>query len=919
MKNLISRILLGGLLVSFFVPTASRGQAPGSGAISVTGLQCDHRVNPLGIDDTAPRFSWKLATDREGVAQGAYQIQVYQNSSETPVWDSGRTESAQSVLVPYSGPPLQSFERLRWRVRVWDDSNVDSGWSEWANWEMGVLSPSDWQADWISFPDGGADKSVPSPYLRRSFQLDGPVASARLYITSLGLYLAQINNEPVSDLVFTPGWTSYSKRLQYQVFDVTGLLRQGDNVLGAILGDGWYRGYLAFNNKRATYGDQLALLAMLRVEYRNGRVETVGTDRNWKGTTGPILMSDIYMGESYDARLEMPGWSSPGFDDSNWRSVAGYDHTKSTLIAAAGPAVRRTEELKPIDILHTPEGDTVVDMGQNMVGRIRLQVQGKKGEVVTLQHAEVLDKEGNFYTENLRAAKQTVSYTLKGERRETYEPHFTFQGFRYVKVKGWPGELNKDDLTGIVIHSDMEPTGEFECSDPLINQLQHNIVWGQKGNFLDVPTDCPQRDERLGWTGDAQVFVRTASFNMDVAAFFTKWLGDLAVDQYEDGRVPHVIPDVLPDGAGSSGWADSSVIIPWSLYVRYGDRRLLETQYPSMKAWVDYMDGQAGDRHLWTTGSHFGDWLSATYHDWSFPAAATDKDLIATSFLAHSSDLLARTAEVLGKEDDARKYRELFQHVRKAYQREFMTPAGRLSPNTQTAYALALRFDLLPEDLRAQAAQRLVEDIRRKGTHLSTGFLGTPHLCHVLSENGLTDVAYELLHQDTYPSWLYPVKKGATTIWERWDGIRPDGSFQDAGMNSFNHYAYGAIGEWLYGVVAGIQPDEHDPGFHHVTIAPEPGGKLTWARAALDSPYGRIESRWEIKGDQIVLDVALPANTHGTILLPGSGRDTRAEVESSLSGHKAVRSVTFDGKQVVIEAGPGTYQITYPWAPAAKN
>jgi len=654
-----------------------------------------------------------------------------------------------------------------------------------------------------------------------------------------------INGKRVGDQVFAPGWTSYNKRLQYQTYDVTELLQRGENAVGVILGDGWYRGFIGFSGQRNRYGNRGALLAQIEILFQDGRRETIGTDGKWKSATGPILISEIYNGETYDARLEKAGWTQAGFSDGDWSGVKVVDLPKSVLIAPAGPPVRRIQEVKPVRVFTTPGGDTVADMGQNMVGWLRLKVQGPAGTTVVLHHAEVLDKQGNFYTDNLRAAMQTVKYTLKGGGPEVLEPHFTFQGFRFVKVEGYPGELTTDSLTGIVIHSDMARSSEFETSSPLINQLQHNIIWGQKGNFLDVPTDCPQRDERLGWTGDAQVFSRTAAFNMDVATFFTKWLKDMAADQYENGSVPHVIPDILtrPNGpaAGSAAWADAAVIIPWTTYLSYGDRRILEQQYPSMAKWVDYERRRAGDDYIWDGDPHFGDWLAFATTRSDYPGATTGKDLIATAFFAHSTDLLQRTAIILGKQEDAARYAELFEKIKAAFRKEFVTDTGRVGENTQTAYALALQFDLLPENLRPAAAERLVRDVRER-KHLTTGFVGTPYLCHVLSRFGYLGEAYMLLNRDQYPSWLYPVKQGATTIWERWDGQKPDGTFQDKGMNSFNHYAYGAIGEWMYRVMAGIEIDPAEPGYKHILIQPQPGGGLTYAKASFDSMYGRVAS-----------------------------------------------------------------------------
>jgi len=546
-----------------------------------------------------------------------------------------------------------------------------------------------------------------------------------------------------------------------------------------------------------------------------------------------------------------------------------------------------------------------------------LKVRGPAGTTITLRHAEVLDQQGNLYTENLRFAKQTDYYILKGDGEEIFEPHFTFHGFRYVAIEGYPGEPTLDTLTGIVIHSDLRPTGHFECSNPKINQLQHNIVWGQKGNFLDVPTDCPQRDERLGWTGDAQVFARTACFNMDAAAFFTKWLGDVQADQHEDGNVPWVIPDVLggPEGgsAGSAGWGDAAVIVPWTLYLCYGDRRILEEQYESMKGWVEYIRRQAGDDYLWNTGSHFGDWLSYNSPDPSGTSAITDKDLIATAFFAYSTSILQKTAEILGKTDDARRYKALWENIRRAFCEEFVTPRGRVGNNTQTAYVLALMFDLLPEEQRPEAARRLVEDIRKRDNHLSTGFVGTPYLCDVLTRFGYLDVAYDLLNQETYPSWLYPLSWGATTIWERWDGIKPNGEFQDPRMNSFNHYAYGAIGHWLYSVVAGLDIDPGAPGYRHIIVQPRPGGGLTYAQASLDSMYGRIASRWEMHADgQFTLKVTVPPNTYATVRLPGARMAKVLEGGQPLADVQGIHRIDEEGDDLIIEIGSGEYTFTYP-------
>ena len=914
-------IVLLGLSAATTQPTAAAVAPP-----SVVNLRSEYKVDPLGVDAAQPRLAWQLRSQARGVRQSAYQIQVARDPaalrSGRALWDTGRVSSDRQAHVAYAGAALESSRRYYWRVRVWDGDGKPSAWSAAASWEMGLLRPDDWKARWIEAGwDEDPKTSQPSPMLRRGFRLKAVPRSARAYVTSRGLYELEINGRRVGDQVFTPGWTSYGKRLQYQTYDVTALLRAGENAIGATLGDGWYRGYLAWRDKRNVYGQRLALRCQLRIEYPDGSVEVVGSDDAWKAATGPIRASDIYMGESYDARLERPGWSAPGYDDREWTKVRAAEPASPPLLAPQGPPVRRIEEVRPVKILKTPKGLTVLDLGQNMVGFVRMKVHGAAGTTVTLRHAEVLDKAGEFYTDNLRVAKQTVRYVLKGGAEETYEPRFTFQGFRYVAVEGWPGEPTLDSLTGVVVHSDMAVTGSFKSSSPLLEQLQHNILWGQKGNFLDVPTDCPQRDERLGWTGDAQAFARTAAFNMDVAGFFSKWLGDVAADQNPNGSVPHVIPDVLSSASefagGSAAWGDAAVIVPWTMYLVYDDKHLLERQYPSMKAWVEYVRGQAGAELVWNKGRHFGDWLAFATTQSDYPGATTGKDLIATAYFAHSTDLVQRAAAVLGKAQDAAEYAALLPRIKQAFVREFVSGAGRVGENTQTAYVLALQFDLLPEDLRVEAARRLAAEVRTRG-HLTTGFVGTPFLCHVLARHGQRDLAYQLLNRQEYPSWLYPVKQGATTIWERWDGQKPDGTFQSAGMNSFNHYVYGAIGEWMYAVVAGLELDPAEPGYKHVLVQPQPGGGLTSAEARLETLYGEAASGWLLDGRKLTVTATVPPNAHGTIRLPGAPLAGVTEGGLAVAAAPGVSRARQDGADVVVEVGSGRFRFEYEAAPATR-
>jgi alpha-L-rhamnosidase len=872
--RIVARVVMGMAAVLW------AGGIWGQEQLTVKRLRCEYKVDPVGITVGRPRLSWELESAEKNVSQTGYEVQVSASekelATEKVIWESGEVKSDASVGVEYTGPALLSGRTYFWHVRVWDNHGHATRWSAPGEWEMGLLGAGDWKARWIT-PDLVEDEtqSNPAPLLRKEFNVNAKkkVQRARLYASALGLYELELNGKRVGDQYFTPGWTAYDYRLQYQTFNVTGMVGSGANCLAAMLGDGWFRGHMGFDGKRNNYGSKVALLAELVITYADGTEEIVASDGSWKASTGAVRMSDIYEGETYDARLEKKGWSASGFDDREWKGVIVMEAPKAKLVAAAGPVVKKMEEVKAVKVLRTPAGDTVVDMGQNMVGWVKFRVTAPAGATLTLRHAEVLDKAGNFYTENLRDAKETIRYTASGNGTEEFEPHFTFQGFRYVAVSGWPGQVKAEDFTGEVVHSGIARTGSFESSSSLLNQLQHNILWGQKGNFLDVPTDCPQRDERLGWTGDAQVFSPTASFNFETAGFYEKWLKDLALDQQDDGAVPHVIPNILSHTtrkgeSASSGWADVAVVMPWVVYQAYGDRRVLEEQYPSMKAWVEYMRKQAGERYLYNTGFTFGDWLAFATTDSDYPGATTDKDFIQTAYFAHSTELLAKTAAVLGKKEDAAEYEALEGKIKAAFLREFVTPNGRLSSNTQAAYTLALTFNLLPESMRAEAAERLAADVKKFG-HLTTGFLGASGLNWALSDSGHLDEAYLLLNQTEYPSWLYPVTKGATTIWERWDGIKPDGSFQDPGMNSFNHYAYGAIGMWMYGVVAGIRIDEARPGYKHIIFAPRPGGGLTFARASVESGYGKVASGWEIVGGKFRLKVDVPANATATVQMPG--------------------------------------------------
>jgi alpha-L-rhamnosidase len=894
---------------------------------TIAHLLTEYRVNPLGIDVLTPRLSWQMQTERQGARQTAYQVLAASDPAklrpgEADLWDSGKIDSDQSVHIVYGGRALHSRQRVHWMVIVWDETGNASR-SETAWFELGLVERSAWKSEWIgSALRGGPRSPLPAPHLRKTFSLPQEVRAARLYVTALGVYECSVNGQVVGEDVLNPGWTDYHKRLRYQVYDVTELLRTGENAIGGIVGDGWAVGHLAWNH-RQNYVDRPQLLAQLEVTLADGTTTTLATDGTWKQHFGPVLNNDLLMGEEYDARQEIAGWDQPGFDDRQWYPVQTFPDLGMKLVATNGPTIRRMEELKPIsppvDKSSFINRSHIFDLGQNMVGRIRFKGSAPANTTITLRYAEVLNPDGTLYTTNLRSARVTDYYTFKDENEEvTWEPKFTFHGFRYVELANYPGDVTADTITGIVLHSDMPQTGTFECSEPLLNQLQHNILWGQKGNFVDVPTDCPQRDERLGWTGDIQVFVRTAAYNMDVAGFMTKWMDDVEDSQNEHGMVPPVVPQVksfpLPDGGPA--WADAAVICPWTIYLCYGDTRILETSYPTMQRFLQFLEASspgyircAPEFEGWPG---FGDWLSIN--------ATTPRDLIGTAFFAYDARLMSQIAGVLGKTGDAVRYGKLFEDVKSAYQgrylhgstlpaiiappsaaRQQMDQADAISRGnlkmqdfgkvdskvynsefftpTQTAYVLGLHFDLLPEAMRPVAATELVADIARRGQHLSTGFVGAPYLPHVLSSNQQHESAYALLHQTSWPSWLYSVTLGATTIWERWDGWTQDRGYQDPAMNSFNHYAYGSIGAWMYNTIAGIEIDPAQPGYKHIILRPQPGGGLSHARGTLKTLYGEIVSEWKLVEGAFQWTVVVPPNTTATLHIPG-----RAEAQEVTAG-----------------------------------
>lgn len=888
----------------------------------VVGLRCNHLVNPLGVHDAAPLLSWRLeAGERRGARQTAYRITVSTTrDGAADLWDSGRVASDQTQHIAYAGQTLASRQRAWWRVTVWDEANRAAE-SKAAFWEAGLLSPDDWRARWIgSALVGGPETATPSPHLRTVFNVSRKVVSARLYVSALGLYEFHLNGQRVGEDVFTPGWTDYNKRVQYQVYDVGGLLRPGANAAGAILGDGWYCGHIGWK-PRQYYGDRPRLLAQLEINYTDGTRETIVSNDAWRTAPGPITESDFMHGESYDARRELPGWDTTDFDERGWLPVVTFPAPNISLVPTLGPTVREAQQLKPIapPVLKGawPAPVWIFDLGQNMVGRVRLHVKGTAGQLIKLRFAEVLTAEGQIYTDNLRGARQTDYYICRGDAAgETWESRFTFHGFRYVEMSGHEAQPLEDAITGIVLHSDTPRTGDFACNDPLVNQLQRNIDWGQRGNFLEVPTDCPQRNERLGWMGDAQVFSRTAAWNRDVEAFFHKWMRDVEDAQSPEGAFSAISPQVEGCPAdGGPAWADAGVICPWTMYLYYADRGLLAKHYAAMKRFIAYLEKTSKNlirvHPEVTKWGGFGDWLAL---DGSGKTeGGTPKDLIGTAFFVYSTDIVARVARILGHKADAERFEKLAQRVRRAFQHRFITGDGLVSGLTQTCYVLALHFDLAPEALRPKLLAELLRDIEQRGWKLSTGFVSTSYVPHVLTRFGRNDVAFKLLHQKDWPSWLYAVTQGATTIWERWDGWTKEKGFQDPGMNSFNHYAYGAIGAWLYATVAGVDVDEAQPGYKHIVLRPTPGGELTSVKGTLESMHGLIVSAWTSAPGKFEWEVIVPPNTTATARFPVPAGARITEGGRPLARAAGVKLAKGAADAPVCELVAGHYRFTASW------
>lgn len=892
-------------------------------------LTCEQRVAPLGLDEPSPRLSWKLRDPRRGQHQSAYRLRI--RTPDGRIHDSGIVEGGDTLNIVLPGLVLTPATRYDWSVTVWDaDGGEGATASSW--FETGLMGPDGWgEACWIEH-DPAADSAIeppedrdalparlatcgPARLFRRPFEIRSVPIRARLYISARGLYLPFLNGTRVGDAELAPGWTDYRHRVQYQTYDVTHLLAEGRNVLGAQLADGWWSGYIGFDPRRHAehYGPRPGLIARLTVDYGDGRRDVVVTDGSWRETDGHVRHADLLMGEVRDARLEPRGWDrDPDLDEAGWHPVAVAGTDRATLIGMLDESVRVLRDVEPVSVTRLGDRRSLADLGQNLVGRVRLLIRGApRGTRITLRHAEVLDDRGLPYLANLRTAEATDVYVTAGRDEEVFEPAFTVHGFRYVEVDGHADVA----VTGRVMHSDTPLTGSFSCSDPAVERLWSNIVWSQRGNFVSVPTDCPQRDERLGWLADAQVFLPTACYNADVSAFFARWMRDVVDAASDRGAFPDVAPFLdrpVVNREGAPGWGDGGVLIPWHLYRVYGDRRTLERAFPAMTRWINWItDGNPDLVWRERTGNNYGDWLDI--------GARTPREVLATAYLAHSASVVSRAAGVLGRAAEAERYRALAARVRRAFQDAFVAADGTIKGDTQTCYLLALAFDLLPAGLARAALDHLIAAIRANGDRPTTGFLGTALLCPVLSRHGRPDVAHDLLQQTEAPSWLHQVEQGATTTWERWDGLTAEGGFQATGMNSFNHYAFGSVGAWLYSAVAGIDQADSSVAFADLVIAPTPGGRITAAAAVYESPRGRVSTAWEQSEDTFRLDLTLPPGTRGTVLLPlPPGADPAAvrEGDRPLDRAPGITAAPDCGVRVLsCRVASGTYRFTVPADP----
>ena len=898
---------LATIVALFFLSACTNVPSPHSLKVS-EGFE-----NPLGFYDANPNFSWKLPDDGMVNSQIAYRIVAASSDDLLPdhadIWDSKKQDSEESLWIKYAGKELQSRQKIFWQLKYWDQDGKESEWSELAYFELGLLSNNDWQANWISLPDSDGDVYTPE-YLRKEFTVSSEIEEARLYITSKGIFEARINGQKVGEDVMPPGWTPYKKRIETLTYDVSDQIKQGDNAIGILLGEGWFSGRIGYRASQWIKKPYPRTICQLEITFKDGTSKTVLSDNTWKGTDqGPIRFSSIYDGETYDANLELEGWSAPGFDESAWAEVSSEAiGDEFTLVPKRHHTVKSKLELPALTINKIGDGKVVFDLGQNMVGVAQVNIPVKKDQKVTIRFAEMLEKDGTLYTDNYRSAKSTDYYIPNENGVISWKPTFTFHGFRYVELSGFDkgAEPAKDWVTGLVQYSDFEQTGTFATSHDKLNHLQSNVIWGLRGNFFDIPTDCPQRDERLGWTGDAQVFAPTSMFNCDVYSFWASWLQSMREEQREDGSIPVVVPNILTRKA-STGWSDAATVIPWEIYFRTGDKNILEENYWMMRGLVDYYLSES-ENHILSIYT-YGDWLQPYPSVEGDRSADTPPDLIGTAYFARSVELTLKAARVLGMDSEVPELEELHNAICLAFDNKFMDEEGKLTTKieTQTGYLLALGFNLIPKEKQDLAIKNLLRKIEDAGGHLRTGFLGTPLLAPVLDKFGHTDVMFEMLFKETYPSWFYSINQGATTMWERWNSYSHKDGFGDASMNSFNHYAYGAIGQWMYERMAGLAPLE--PGYKKIQIAPIFESPLSSAKAEYISNYGIISSAWGKTSDGTELSVVIPPNTSAKVIVPiNEGEDLFVD-GGSIESRKEIKNIVRNEGLISMDVEPGDYSF----------
>ena len=882
--------------------------------LRIEKITVDYTENPVGIT-RRPRFSWVMASDHRNTIQVSYHLEIASDPLFSRKVLEVTKETDRSVHERFEDFSMESLTRYYWRVEITDNHGERSGFCAPGSFVTGLLGQEEWKGEFVSAETEEDKDNSKGTYLRKQFGKRGKVKEAYVCATALGLYQLYINGQRIGQDEMTPGWTSYQKHLCCQVYDVTKQLREAEAecCIGALVGAGYYKGEMGFLHTRNNYGTRTALLCQLRIYYEDGSMEEICTDESWQGLDSPVLFSEIYDGEIYDARMEREDWCRPVAQNVLWRGVSVIPFDKSALTSQFGGKIGCMERFPAKKIFVTPKGELVVDFGQNMSGWVcGVLSDTKEGDKLELRCFETLDKDGNVYTENLRKAKAGFTYYCKGGSRERFSPHFTYMGFRYAHIISSPCEMKAEDIIAYALYSRMDQTGYFESSNKDLNQLWSNITWGLKSNFFDIPTDCPQRDERLGWTGDAQIFCRTASYIMNTYLFFEKWLRDVAADQTPEGGVPHVVPDIITPNLGktqdwllsqgshsAAAWADVAVLNPWNLYLTFGDRQILEDQYESMRAWICFMESH-GEGIVWNYKLQFGDWVALDAEEGSY-YGATPNDLVCSAYYAYSTGIFAKIAEILGIGEDAAYFGALAERIRKGFGETYFDPDTKgMRVQTQTAHILALYFDLTPEEYREQTIKGLTELLAKENGHLVTGFVGTPYFTHALSGSGHLKEAYELLLKEDFPSWLYQVKQGATTIWEHWDGIKPDGSMWSPDMNSFNHYAYGAVGEWMVRVVAGLEIQESEPGYHRALLYPRPGGGLTAVTGSYESQYGKVECSWKLTGNRLEVKYRIPENTTA---------DIRLDHVISVEDFDGLEYHVDENNTLTAYAGSGTYHV----------